>query len=291
MAYDLTDPAQLTRSLGGKWHRSYGAAPCPVCQPETRRDQNALTVAAGQGRLLLDCKKSGCAFTDILAAAGIAFGRIEIDRAAIERARRDREATDVKRRSQAQNLWDRSQSIVGTPGEVYLRARGITCRLPAAMRWLPETYHGPTAQAVSAIVAKVSSGGVHRTFFDASGRRLAVGAKMMLGPCQGGAVRLTECLGPLVVCEGLETGLSLACGLLSGPANIWATLSTSGMKGVRLPERPGKLTIATDGDPAGRTAGNALASRAAAIGWSVSLLPAPDKRDWNDILVGKGVAA
>ena len=39
----------------------------------------------------------------------------------------------------------------------------------------------------------------------------------MLGPCEGGAVRPSETIGPLVVCEGKETRTSLLSGLLDGP--------------------------------------------------------------------------
>ena len=71
----MTDARDLTNALGGKWYRKYGAAPCPVCQPERNKGQNALTLADGRnGRLVLDCKKSGCAFLDILAAAGVRSG-------------------------------------------------------------------------------------------------------------------------------------------------------------------------------------------------------------------------
>ncbi len=101
-------------------------------------------------------------------------------------------------------------------------------------------------------------------------------------------MRLTEGPGRLVVAEGIETALSLASGLLRGPATIWAALSTSGMAGLRLPDLPGRLTIAPDGDAAGREAAHALAERAHALGWIVSLLPAPDGRDWNDVLCMKG---
>ena len=69
---------------------------------------------------------------------------------------------------------------------------------------------------------------------------------------------------------------------------FWATLSTSGMRGIFLPEGKGRLTIATDGDDAGRAAGHQLACRADAAGWTVSTLPAPNGRDWNDILTMKG---
>ncbi|MCX7298969.1 MAG: toprim domain-containing protein [Rhodobacterales bacterium] len=70
-----------------------------------------------------------------------------------------------------------------------------------------------------------------------------------------------------------------------------AALSTSGIRGLRLPPIPGRLTIAPDGDKAGRESAHALASRAHGLGWQVSLLPAPEGRDWNDVLTGKAVAA
>ncbi|MEZ5720986.1 MAG: toprim domain-containing protein [Paracoccaceae bacterium] len=113
----------------------------------------------------------------------------------------------------------------------------------------------------------------------------------MLGAVAGGAVRLTNGQGPLVVAEGIETALSLASGLLNGPATVWAALSTSGMSGLALPPDPGRLTVASDGDAPGRGAAHRLADRAHALGWQVSLLPAPDGRDWNDILKMKGEAA
>jgi DNA primase len=68
-------------------------------------------------------------------------------------------------------------------------------------------------------------------------------------------------------------------------------VSTSGIKALHLPPDPHKLVIACDGDAPGKQAGDALASRASALGWQVSLLPAPDGKDWNDVLSGKGGAA
>lgn len=88
----------------------------------------------------------------------------------------------------------------------------------------------------------------------------------------------------MVVTEGIETALSLASGLLKAPATIWAALSTSGMKSLRLPTTPARLTIAADGDTAGAEAAHILAERAHKLGWAVSFLHAPDGKDWNDIL-------
>ena len=108
--------------------------------------------------------------------------------------------------------------------------------------------------------------------------RLAEGPVGPDGPARGAS--------PLVVAEGIETALSLASRLLSGPAAVWAALSTSGLRALRLPAAPGRLTIAADGDAPGREAARALAHRADALGWRVSLLPAPEGRDWNDVLAG-----
>ena len=57
------------------------------------------------------------------------------------------------------------------------------------------------------------------------------------------------------------------------------------MSGVPLPQDPGHLTIASDGDAGGRSAAHSLARRADALGWVVELLPAPDGHDWNDMLM------
>jgi len=286
------NPADLARDLGGKWHRHYGVAPCPVCQPDRRKGQNALTINAKDDKLLLHCKKSGCDFREILTAAGILPGHVGIDRDALAQAEREWEVQAAKLRARARSLWDIAEPIHGTNGEAYLRGRGITCPLPDSLRWLPDTYHQPSGSYCSAMVADVQpTGGVHRTYFTKGGDRLSKSAKMMLGACSGGAVRLSESLGPLVVCEGVETGLSLLSGLLDGPATVWAALSTSGIKGLSLPPRTGELIIASDGDAAGRDAANSLAQTAHGLGWQVSLMPAPDGQDWNDVLVGNGGAA
>jgi hypothetical protein len=122
---------------------------------------------------------------------------------------------------------------------------------------------------------------------DGAGKAGLDPAKAMLGGTAGGAVRLTGGQGLLVVVEGIETALSLACGLLDGPATIWAALSTSGLRGLRLPPQPDRLTIAPDGDDAGRAAAQALAERAAALGWQVTIAQPPAGADWADILTGK----
>lgn len=279
----------LTYKLGGVWRNGRGSAPCPVCQPERRKDQTALSVSESGGKLLLYCFKGGCGFKDIADAANVPASSTRIDPQAQREADQRRREYEENKLKQARGIWEASRPIERTKAEAYLRGRGITCSLPPSLRFAPDIFHGPSTSWCSAMVAQVTTGGIHRTFFDKKGNRLNKSAKMMLGPCCGGAVVLSEAVGPLVVCEGIETGLSLLSGLLSGPATVWATLSTSGMKALRLPERPTSLIVATDGDDAGREAGHVLASRASSLGWKVSMMPAPDGQDWNDVL-GAGSA-
>ncbi|MCR9140128.1 MAG: toprim domain-containing protein [Alphaproteobacteria bacterium] len=292
------DAKQITHTLRGTWYRRYGSAPCPVCQAEGHKGQNALTLADGdEGRLLAHCKKSDCDFRAILAAAGLAPGDYAApDPLEMHKRQAEQRAEAEKRARQAHRLWQDAQPIGGTLAETYLRRRGITCPLPATLRFMPECWHGATARRYPAMLALVEGGdgfAVHRTYLAPYGRAKADldPNKLMLGRVSGGAVRLTDLPGPLVVAEGIETSLSLACGLLGRPATIWAALSTSGMRGLHLPPDPHRLTIASDGDAPGKAATHALAERAHALGWQVTLLPAPEGRDWNDILNGKAVLA
>lgn len=279
----------LISGLQGKWFGGHGSAPCPVCQPERRKDQHGLSAKTDGDRLLVCCHKSGCDFRDILDAAGVArdAGALIGD----PQADAKRAAYDAAKLEEARRLWARARPICGTKGEVYLRGRSITCPLPPTLGWVADVFHGPSGRYLSAMVANVSAGGIHRTFFEKTGARIAENAKMMLGPCAGGAVVLSAAQGPLVVCEGLETGLSLLSGLLREPASVWAALSTSGIRSLVLPPTPGQLIIASDGDAPGMASAEALGSRASALGWEVGFLNAPDGRDWNDVLTQGGVAS
>jgi hypothetical protein len=255
--------------------------------------QDALTLADGRAGLLAHCKKTSCTYRDVLAAAGVAAGSYTpLDPATVARRKAADRAVRDKRARQAMELWREALPICGTVAETYLRRRAITCALPDSLRFHPACWHGASAKRYPALMALVEGGAgfaVHRTYLlpDGSGKERIEPNKAMLGPVVGGAVRLTEGRGALMVAEGIETSLSLACGPLRGPGAIWAALSASGLRGLTLPPRPDKLTIASDGDTAGSTAAHALAERAHALGWQVSLLPAPGGLDWNDILTGK----
>jgi hypothetical protein len=270
---------EVTLALGGRWHGRYGTAPCPVCQPERRRDQNALTLADGKAGLLAHCKRAECDFLDILGAAGLRSDEYcAPDLSRIAQRHPQAKAQAEKRAMAARRLWADTQPIAGTLAEAYLRGRGISCALPGTL----------------ALVEGGEGFAVHRTYLrpDGGGKAgLPDGDKMMLGATAGGAARLSGGVSRLVVAEGIESALSLLCGLLAEPATVWAALSTSGMRSLRLPAKPSRLVIAADGDRPGRAAAFALATRAHRHGWRVAMLDPGDGADFNDVLTGKAVAA
>lgn len=292
----MTNAHTITLELGGHWYGKYGTAPCPVCQPERRLDQNALTLHDGTNKLLVHCKKLGCRFQDILAAAGVGFGDFTLPNAAVIAQRKHKQKTEIKRRcEQAKRLWSECFPISGSIAETYLRRRGITCGLAQSLRFHGRCWHGPTAKCYPALVALVEGYGgfaVHRTYLreDGSGKAAVDQKKLLLGSSSGGSVRLASGSGPLVVGEGIETTLSAFILLGDKTANAWAALSSSALKGLQLPQIPGKLIIAADSDDsgAGLSAAKKLADKAYTDGWSVMLWPAPLGMDWNDVLVKSG---
>lgn len=289
MADPIHGARAMTMALGGRWQGHTGLAPCPSCQPERRRDQAALSIAEGASGLLLYCFKAGCTFTDILAAAGLRAGVGRPVDPIEARHRADKERAEVRRKAeQARRLWREAQPIAGTPAERYLHNRGLNCLLPEALRFHEGLWHRSSVCRLPALVAKVEGvrlWAIHRTYLapDGRGKAPVEPTKAMLGATRGGAVRLSNGFGPLVVCEGIETGLALLEGLVNERPSIWAALSTSGVRALRLSIPRRALFVAPDGDRAGVEAAEALARRAAGEGWDARVMepPAPGA-DWAD---------
>lgn len=287
----MLDARVLTGELRGKWYGRYGLVCCPA-----HGDSNpSLTLTNGtDGRLLLHCK-AGCGYRDIVSALrqqGLLNPSLRSpppSPAEIARRQAQDEADAAKRERQAQAVWTESLPVQGTLAETYLHGRGISCSLPDTLRFHPSCWHS-SAKRLPALVGRVDGLkrlSVHRTYLraDGSGKADVTPAKAMLGRTMGGAVCVQRAAGPLVVAEGIETALSLASGLLPTPSTVLASLSASGMAGLRLPEKASHLLLAADGDAAGLAAAETLARRAEGLGWNVELQCAPDGMDFNDVLI------
>lgn len=299
----MSEAEDITRAQGGVWRGNMGLAPCPICQSEGRKDQRGLSLKDAAGRTLLTCHKSGCKAVDILGelkARGIIQGPSSTAQRSQSEIKRDREETRRKAAKTLQlcnDTFSQAVSIDGTPGAIYLESRGIVGlqgkKMRNTLRYHPGLYHGPSKQTLPALVARIrgpngNAMGLHRTFLrpDGSGKADVPSNKMMLGPASGGAVRFGPDQPIIALAEGIETALSIS---RASRLTVWATLSTSGLKGLILPPAPVAevIVICADHDDAGLAAAEVVATRLEAEGRAVSVItPQAEGTDFNDVLRG-----
>jgi len=106
---------------------------------------------------------------------------------------------------------------------------------------------------------------------------------MSLGHLHGGAVRLAAATETLVLCEGIEDGLTL---LQATALPVWATLGTAGLAAVLLPETVRTVLIAADNDAnnAGVLAAEKLAARLKKENRRVVAYKPAGAKDFNDLV-------
>jgi putative DNA primase/helicase len=209
---------------------------------------------------------------------------------------RDDGATAAAKTEAARAFWARTQPVMGTIAGTYLRARGLVLDPPACLRFVASARHAPSSQSLPCLVASVEAPGggvvaVQRTFLALDGRGKAPvdPAKMALGPIAGGAVRLAEAHDLLGLCEGIEDGLSVMQAEPLLP--VWATLGTSGLRAVVLPDSVRQVVILADGDPAGEASAQIAARRFRVEGRSVRIARPPSPfKDFNAALQGVVIA-
>lgn len=291
---------KIAKILGGRKTGRGWVARCPA--HNDRRP--SLSICDSEiGRVLVRCH-AGCGQESVIAALrsrGLWEDYGDRDTSSISRPKdivaSDRSEREKRKRTKAAlRLWHAGVDAAGSLVVTYLESRGLHLPQSAAIRFHPALKH-PAGETWPALVALVTTGqdnmpkAIHRTFLarDGTGKAPVTPAKMMLGSVKGGAVRLSNGVGPLVIAEGIETALSLVDGLAHVDPRIWAALSTSGVAGLDLPAPAGDLVIAPDGDAPGLNAAEALGRRGYARGWNVRILPAPrEGSDWNDYVRERG---
>lgn len=174
-----------------------------------------------------------------------------------------------------------------------MRSRGLTLPLPSALRFHVGLKHwsGGTWPAMVALVTRGTGDvplAIHRTFLarDGCGKAPIEPARMMLGSCRGGAVRLGDAGSGLMVGEGIETSLS---GMQATGRPAWAALSTSGLRALDLPDTVREVIVLADGDHPGEAAARDCAHRWKREGRSVRIARPPRGNDFNDLLLGRAL--
>ena len=210
----------------------------------------------------------------------------------------------------AQRIVADSVPIEGTPAAVYLRSRGITMDLPQTLRFArlaPPKIPGNGVLAANGpgllptLVAIVTDAAgelvaVQRTYLTEDGRKAPTRVtendrkpkvKYSLGNVIGGSIQLGPPSASMLVCEGLEDGLTLAQGL---GRSVWVAAGTSMMPAIVFPQIVRSVVIGADGNSPGETAAQKAAEAYAKAGLSVRIMrPTPPFVDFNAELMGADV--
>ena len=197
----------------------------------------------------------------------------------------------------ARRLWERCQPLIHTGAAIYLHSRGISDIVHESLRFHPEVLYREdnSIDRLPAMVAAIRSAdgsinAVHRTWLDASGTTKAClrNPRKLLGSPKGHGVLFhpeRAARNDIVVGEGIETVLSVTAAL-PGSAGI-ATLSSSGMAGIDIPDTIGRILIAVDRDDSGYRAAAKLEQRLCDEGRPVRRI-VPQRNDFNDDLMALG---
>jgi DNA primase len=194
------------------------------------------------------------------------------------------------RTEEALSIWRNAVAVQGTEAESYLRFRGIHMAIPASIRFTRLRYgrKGPERPCLVACVGSVDNKivGIQRTYLNAAGTGKASvpKPKLSLGRVAGGAIRLAPAAAELVVCEGLEDGLTLMQEL--GRA-VWVAAGASMLPKMQFPAGVRSVAIGGDGDDAGREAAQVAARAFADRGLGARMFfPLEGYKDFNDELRG-----
>lgn len=229
---------EVCKKLGGVWHGSYFTAACPVCQPEKRRDQVALSGSEKAGKLLLKCHKSGCSYVDIIRAA-----EIDAPQPAPEtpEASLERRAQEGRRLARGKVYARKVFGASDRQTHPYLSTKGFpTARLPtisfSEMRRImppPKMYEGlkPSDSLLAIPLRDLDGTLASIQFIDAEGNKCFLPG----GRVNKAAFRIGRD-GQIVLCEGVATGLSIwrSSARLALPVRILCCMSAGNVEKVSL---------------------------------------------------------
>lgn len=186
---------------------------------------------------------------------------------------------------QARKVWADAMPITGTPAETYLRRRNIDIGLPDCLRFARLRFAGEVRPMLIAAVAGPDNRvqAVHRIVLKDDGSKADLDGgkvKFSLGPVMGGAIRLTGAGNGMLVCVGIEDGLTL---LQQQAQAVWAVTGDVALPAVQLPAGVRSVVVAHDNDASGKAAGKKTANKLASEGRQVRLiLPLLGFKDFNE---------
>lgn len=205
-----------------------------------------------------------------------------------------KEPTSQERAEKVAEIVRRTETLVSTPVLAYLRHRGITAAPPDCIRYRQFAWNKFGAMVALATDAAGEVLAIQQVYLTAEGRKAPLDVvkrtnKAVDGWAERAAVRLPG-REPLVLCEGVETALSIwqATG-----QEVWACLGISNIARAPVPDQA-TVIIARDGDAPGSKAEGQIARAATSLAMcnlTVMIATPPEGQDFNDVLLREGEEA
>lgn len=189
------------------------------------------------------------------------------------------------------STYAKATGLCGTPAAAYLKSRWLVPT--AAWEGLrASVMHYPGVGKCPVLLGPVEAPdgslvGVHRTYLQPNGAKLAVpNPRRMFGQIQGCAIRLGQITNALIICEGLEDGLTLYQEL-GGAVAVWVACGASNLSMTKIPDTVKLLTVAADNDTPGEQSARRAAFAFSVGGREVRIMrPESGFKDYNDQLRG-----
>ena len=218
-------PSQLSPLKGVRREGAGWSAFCPAHQDRRKR---SLSMRVVDNAILLYCFV-GCSIQAICAALGLKVADLFTHSAANNR---NRDWSEDERREFARSIWLKSRRADETIAHQYLKSRRITIPPPHSLRFLSLLNHREYGFSFPALAAGLQDhdgkfSGVSVTYLaaDGSGKGPVDLVRKTYGILRGASVRLAPAGERLIICEGIETGLSLAQSCPELP--VWCALGAS----------------------------------------------------------------
>jgi hypothetical protein len=253
---------------------------CPA--HDDRRPSMSITEVGD--RILLHCFV-GCSIENICNSLGISVSNLFVK----GNSATDRDWSDQRRWEYARSIWCGSRPAPRTVVERYLRNRGITMPIPAAIRFIALQKHRDYGWPFPVLVAGLqdangafAAASLTWLCADGSDKAPVDPTRKIYGRFRHSAVRLAPAGNTLVLCEGVETGLSIAQACPELP--VWCALSATNLLHVAIPPSVNTVILAADADPAGGAGAQAAAYRLMRQGRTVRIAPSGRPgQDFNDL--------
>lgn len=201
--------------------------------------------------------------------------------------------TKEQRVEEARAIWRAASPAHGTHVETYLRSRGLDLRIPETIRfaWLAYGSRGPKHPCLVAVITGPDNRlcGIQRTYLAPDGRGKANVAKpkLSLGRISGGAIRLAPAANELMVCEGLEDGLTIQ--QEHGRA-VWVAAGAGNLHKMAFPPLVSRVTIGGDADETGRAGAERAREAFAGRNLAARVIFPAGAKDFNGELMGRVAA-